>query len=266
MHRRITLARCLAVSAPVIGMVVAFGPAANASTATASSASRHPAAARVVATTPGTAANVSGYSDSGTVFTAASATWVVPTVSCPSNPFDPGYFTGQVAFYVGLVNGQNNQEVAGTMTSCSFGHADYYTWWQTYPAFDVQTVGSTVKPGDVIKASVVRTGTSYAIHVTDTTTAGNNISTTQTCSDCADTSAEWMAEAPVTELGVSPLANFGTWHLTAAAATGDSKSGTISSFSNQALSMVSALTQTTEAVPAALNSGGNAFTDTWKNS
>jgi hypothetical protein len=165
------------------------------------------------------------------------------------------------------VNGQNNQEVGGTMTTCSWGQASYYTWWQTYPGFAVETVGSTVKPGDVIKASVVRTGTTYAIHVTDSTTPGNNVSVSQSCADCADTSAEWMTEAPVNgELGVSPLANFGTWHLGGATATGDSKTGTISSFTHEAISMVSALSQTTEAVPGALNASGNAFTDTWQNS
>jgi hypothetical protein len=267
MHSLTKLARCLAVSAPVVGLVVAFGPAAGASAATAASVTRNAAATRAVgAATTGTATNLSGYSDSGEIFTSVAATWVVPKVSCPTNPFQSGYFTGEVSFYVGLANGSNNQEQGGTMAKCSFGHADYYTWWETYPTLAVQTVGSKVKPGDVIKASVVRTGTGYALHVTDSTTAGNNISATQACSDCTDTSAQWMVEAPVTELGISPLPDFGTWHVTAATVKGGSKSGKISSFSHQAISMVAPFSTTTEAVPGALNTSGNAFTDTWKTS
>jgi hypothetical protein len=100
MPRLTKLARCLTVSAPVLGLVVAFGPAASASTAAAAGARHHAAARAVGAATTGTAPNVSGYSDSGTVFTAVSATWVVPAVNCPGNPFGPGFFSGQVAFYV----------------------------------------------------------------------------------------------------------------------------------------------------------------------
>jgi hypothetical protein len=50
----------------------------------------------------------------------------------------------------------------------------YATWWEMFPRNSVQVVGMTVKPGDKISASVVRTGTHYALAVTDATTAGNS--------------------------------------------------------------------------------------------
>ena len=50
----------------------------------------------------------------------------------------------------------------------------YYTWYEMYPADSVE-VGTGVQAGDAITASVVRSGTSYTLQVTDSTTSGNNI-------------------------------------------------------------------------------------------
>jgi hypothetical protein len=92
-------------------------------------------------------------------------------------------------------------------------------------------------------------------------------STTKTLQmDDPDTSsAEWIAEAPSGSLGVYPLTNFGTWKVSGAAVTEGSKSGTISSFSDDKITMADTL-GSTEASPSALSSGGSAFSVAWKSS
>ena len=47
--------------------------------------------------------------------------------------------------------------------------------------------------------------------MTDSTHPANSFTTTQTCSDCAGSSAEWIAEAPSGSSGVYPLSNFRSW-------------------------------------------------------
>ena len=82
-----------------------------------------------------------------------------------------------------------------------------------YPTNSIQAVGTTVKPGDKITATVVKTGTNYALTVTGAPASGNNISTTQSCAaaTCVDSSAEWIAEAPGGPRGEYPLPNFKKW-------------------------------------------------------
>jgi hypothetical protein len=126
-------------------------------------------------------------------------------------------------------------------------------------------VGETVAPGDSISASVVRTGTSYALKVTDSTHTANSFSTTQTCaaSTCVDSSAEWIAEAPSGSAGIYPLADFGTWTESGATVTGSTGAGVISSYSDAQIKMVDSASKV-KAKTGALNSSGNGFTVTWK--
>ena len=58
---------------------------------------------------------------------------------------------------------------------------------------------------------MVKSGSSYTLKVTDSTHSANSFTTTQTCSSCADSSAEWIAEAPSGSSGVYPLSNFHSW-------------------------------------------------------
>jgi hypothetical protein len=171
------------------------------------------------------------------------------------------------AFWVGIDGlSSSSVEQDGTLVECYLGTEYQYTWWEMYPTNSVQTVGSTVAAGDNITASVTRSGSSYALKVTDSTHPANSFSTTQTCSSgCANTSAEWIAEAPSGSLGVYPLTNFGTWNVSRAAVAEGSKSGTISSFSDDKITMADTL-GSTEASPSALSSGGSAFSVAWKSS
>jgi hypothetical protein len=205
-----------------------------------------------------TSNNWSGYADTGSGFSKVSASWKEPTASCGLDVIS------MAAFWVGI-DGFNSSSVEqdGTMVECYLGTEYQYSWWEMYPTNSVQTVGSTVAAGDSISASVTRSGTSYALKVTDSTHPANSFSTKQTGSGDANSSAEWVAEAPSNGVTEYPLTNFGTWKASGAAATAGSKSGTISSFTDDQITMADAL-GLTEAAPSALGSGGGSFSVTWK--
>ena len=78
---------------------------------------------------------------------------------------------------------------------------------------------------------MTRTGTSYALKLTDSTTSGNNISVTKTCAlaTCLDTSAEWISERPSFSTGIVPQAHYNAFKLTSGAQTSGGKAGTIGS-------------------------------------
>jgi hypothetical protein len=204
--------------------------------------------------------NWSGYADLKSKFSKLSAKWTEPSLSCPSSA------TQLAAFWVGI-DGFSSKTVEqdGTIGECYKGEAYYYTWWEMYPTNDIQVVGDTVSPGDKITSSVVKTGTSYTLSVKDATTPANSFTVKETCSasECVDSSAEWIAEAPSNSSGVLPLAHFSTWAASKAAVTGGTKTGTISSFKNDEITMVGSGGNTL-ASPSALNSAGNAFSVTWK--
>jgi Peptidase A4 family len=209
--------------------------------------------------------NWSGYADNNTksnTYSKVSAHWNEPEVSCPTDEDQ------LAAFWVGidgLTSGTVEQD--GTLAQCYEGTAYYYTWWEMYPTNDIQVVGDTVRPGDKIVASVVKSGTSYALKVTDSTTSGNNVSTTQTCSatTCVDSSAEWIGEAPGGSRGEYPLPDFNKWNVTSASVTSGGTTGTISKFSDDELTMEGDADYAL-ATPGALSSGGADFTDSWDNS
>jgi hypothetical protein len=192
-----------------------------------------------------TTSTESGYADTGRGFNLVSGKWKEPTISGCTAASPPS----AVLFWVGF-DGFSNQTVEqdGTAAICGGGNPiTYLTWWEMFPANNIQFVGTTVKPGDNIAASVVRSGTHYTLKVTDSTTAGNNVSATATCAatTCKDQSAEWIAEAPSTTV---PPPMFTCWKLTNAAVRAGSHSGTIKSFPHSAIGM-----------PGPLNPAGTSF-------
>ena len=209
-----------------------------------------------------TSGNWSGYADTGTGFTTVTGKWKEPKISgcTASSPLSA------VVFWVGLDGFSNGTvEQDGTAAICGGGNPiTYLTWWEMFPANNIQFVGATVKPGDAISASVVRKGTKYTLKVTDSTTAGNNVSATATCAaaTCKDQSAEWIAEAPSANGAEVPLPKFGPWTLTAATVKAGTKSGTIKSFPDDAITMKNANPHN-GAKPGPLNSAGNSFVDKW---
>ena len=281
MHRRVPrLLTCtIAACAPVLGLVIAVAPGASAATSSSASTYAHALAAaraairhlsigqhatdhavgresRIKGLTQVQSTNWSGYADTSTTFSTATGNWTEPSVSCS------GGRTSYAAFWVGIdgfTSGSVEQD--GTLAECSGGRAFYFSWWEMYPTNAIQTVGSSVQPGDSISASVVRSGTSYTLKVTDSTHSANSFTTTQSCSSCANSSAEWIAEAPSGSGGVLPLANFHSWTLSSATVN----SGVISSFSDDEITMINS-SGATKALPGALNGSGNGFGVTWERS
>jgi hypothetical protein len=124
-----------------------------------------------------------------------------------------------------------------------------------------------VRPGDTLTASVTRAGTSYTLAMTSS--AGWTFSTTQTGSD-ANSSAEWIAEAPDTCILIfcanAHLSNFGTVNFSNARASTGAALQPVSSFTTN--SGPHDITMTTSsgvvrALPSALSSTGDGFSDTW---
>jgi len=272
----------LAACAPAIGLVVAAVPAASAASAGHPSVraeatmraldflrhlkvGQHGANHQVRQTRAieGLAqfqsTNRSGYADDntrGNTYASVTASWTEPSASCTST-------TALAAFWVGIdgfTSGSVEQD--GTLIECFGGSAFYFTWWEMFPTNAIQVVGQTLRPGDHIAASVVRSGSSYTLKVTDSSRSGDSFTTTQSCSTCVNTSAEWIAEAPSNSSGVLPLANFHSWTASSATVKSGTTNGVISTFPDDEITMVNGSGQV-KAQPGALGSGGNSFTVTF---
>ena len=280
MHRRIPrLLTCtVAACAPVLGLVIAVAPGANAAASPATMQARALAAARaairhlsvgdhatdhavghasrVKGLTQVQSTNWSGYADTSSTFSTLAGSWTEPSVTCS------GRGEQLAAFWVGI-DGYSSSSVEqdGTLAECYQGSAYYYSWWEMYPTNSIQVVGSSVRPGDSISASVVRSGSSYTLKVTDSTHSANSFTTTQSCSSCANSSAEWIAEAPSSSTGVLPLADFHSWTLSGATVN----SGVISSYTDDEITMIDSARRV-KAQPGPLNGSGNGFGVTWERS
>jgi peptidase A4-like protein len=277
MHRRpprlITFV--IAASAPVLGLAIAVAPGTSAGASTGSTYSHALAAARAAirhlsvgdhATDHAVggharlsqvqSTNWSGYADTSTTFSTATGNWSEPSVTCS------GGQTQLAAFWVGIDGySSGTVEQDGTLAECYGGRLYSFSWWEMYPTNDIQVVGSSVAAGDSISASVVRSGSSYTLKVTDSTHSANSFTTTQSCSSCANSSAEWIAEAPSGSSGVYPLADFHTWTESGATVN----SGVISSYTDDEITMVDSSGRV-KAQPGPLNGSGNGFSVTWERS
>ena len=206
--------------------------------------------------------NWSGYADTSTAgaFTGVSAKWRQPATFC-------GPEQRLTAFWVGL-DGFDNQTVEqlGTLAWCFQGLPYYFSWWEMFPGASV-TVGATVQPGDLISASVKRSGTNYTLTLNDFTTPGNSFSTVQSCTTCENDSVEWIAERPAFPIGVTPLSFFRSWNVTHGSQTSNGVKGSIGSGPNATqITMIDATaTYPLDSVSGLLR-GGSRFTAHWLNS
>lgn len=216
--------------------------------------------------------NWSGYadvaSDSGT-FSAVSGNWSVPRVSCTREDSLEAQWVGIDGWNDGTV------EQDGTLDWCFEGQAYYYTWWEMYPGNDIITVGTTVRPGDQVSASVSESSGNYTLTVNDYSRPANSFSTAQSCSNygysCADTSSEWIIERPAFSVGLAPLATYGYTGFSNASETANGVTGSISSYPNAyQIQMVDAtdsyqLNQTSPLTSYGRNAG-TSFSSVWQNS
>lgn len=136
--------------------------------------------------------NWSGYSAhrSGVHFRSIGARWRVPTLSCSS----PGFS----AMWVGLGGYSANSsalEQTGTEADCSTaGRATYFAWYELVPAAS-RRISLTVRPGNLMSATVKVVGHRVTLTLTNLTTR-RTFSRTLTASVVDTSSAEWILESP----------------------------------------------------------------------
>jgi hypothetical protein len=249
-----------------------------------------------------TSTNWAGYAVTGAAgsVTSVSGSWIVSTVTAStSTP------TAYSAFWVGIDGfSSSTVEQTGTLSYTVNGVVQNpYAWFEFYPAAMYQiltatsittgggSVPATVTPGDVISATVnfvsstTTTGKHHQTTVNDVfsvtisdTSAGWTFSTQGTVTNAAMSSAEWIAEAPSSNFGVLPLANFGTVNfgtdptgvssLSPCVATVNGASGSIGSFGSasvQSINMVGGSRRSTfiKAQTSNLATDGTSFSVTW---
>lgn len=158
-------------------------------------------------------ANWSGYAASGGRYHKVSASWVQPRGRCSAGD-------GYASFWVGLDGyGSSTVEQTGTEVDCSGGSAQYYSWYEMYPSAPVN-FSNPVRPGDHFTGSVtVAAGGKYTLVLADTTRHWRH-TIHATLAGAANSSAEVIAEAPSSTLGVLPLTDFGTVHFAGSAVNG----------------------------------------------
>jgi Peptidase A4 family len=162
--------------------------------------------------------NWSGYAVTGNdgAFSSVSSSWTEPSASCDDSGDE------YAAFWVGL-DGFNSDSVeqTGTDSDCDGGTPSYYGWYEMYPA-DPVYFNNPVEPGDIMSAAVSFSGTdTYTITLTDNS-EGWTQTETEHESGLANSSAEVITEAPSSEEGPLPLADFGTVSFSGSAANGES--------------------------------------------
>jgi hypothetical protein len=165
--------------------------------------------------------NWSGYAATGSngAFSSVSASWTQPTATCSSGRRSGDQYA---AFWVGLDGySSNSVEQTGTDSDCAGRTPDYYGWYEMYPANPVY-YNNPVAPGDHISASVTFSGTdTYTLVLTDSTQGWTQrVAINESGFDRS--SAEVITEAPSSNTGVLPLADFGTVNYSSAVANGSS--------------------------------------------
>jgi hypothetical protein len=182
-----------------------------------------------------TSSNWSGYAVTGAAGSVSyvAGTWTVPTVSTKTS--------GYSAVWVGI-DGYNSSSVEqlGTGEDVSGGRATYYAWYEMYPAGSVTISSMTVKPGDVMTASVTYdpVAKDFVLAMTDVTQS-ENFSITMAAPNAARSSAEWVVEAPSSGSGILPLANYGTVTFSNAYASIAGTTAQIDNWQSYAINMTS---------------------------
>jgi hypothetical protein len=148
------------------------------------------------------ASNWSGYALTGSGFSSVTGQWTVTAVSRSRKATYSSEWIG--------IDGFNNSNLIQTGTESDYynGSAHYDAWWEILPAAETVIPSISVKPGDVMTASVSKgSGSTWTITITDTTTKAS-FTTTKTYTG-PQTSAEWIEEAPSVGGRIAPLANYG---------------------------------------------------------
>jgi len=223
------------------------------------------------------AQNWSGYDVTGTGFTAVSGSWTVPHLNCSAAAGST--FSSQ---WVGIDgDGSSTVEQDGTQADCSGSTASYGAWYEMYGdtqgggtsacpgeyycAVPLSNTSYPVSPGDVISATVGVAGTTWTLHIADSTASWTFTTTIAAPTPTPQqASAEWIVERPEDANGLTALADFGTVQFTNATATTSSGTHSIAALGGVPLEMIRSATDATLlASPSALDNTGGIFTDTW---
>jgi Peptidase A4 family len=219
-------------------------------------AGQRPSAGHGVSNAEVQSTNWSGYAATGAngAFRSVSASWTEPTATCSSNRRRTDQYA---AFWVGLDGySSDSVEQTGTDSDCVGTTPDYYGWYEMYPAAPVYFT-NTVHAGDHISASVTFSGTETYPLVLKDTTQGWTQTITKNQVGLARSSAEVITEAPSSNTGVLPLADFGTVSYTGATANGTS----LGSQSPTEIVMVDGSGNAEDSTSAITSAG--AFSNTW---
>lgn len=222
-----------------------------------------------------TSENWSGYAVTGAAdsVTDAKASWIVPAVKC-SGSTSRRSSNAYSSFWVGIDGFTSSTvEQTGTDSDCSSGRPTYYAWYEFYPHPSFEITGLAIKPGDRMSAEVSFAGGEFTVTITDDTT-GKSFSTSSKVASAQRSSAEWIAEAPSSNSGVLPLADFGTVDfgedLTGVSSTCFATIGGTTAAIGSFGASVSSITMDTsagvvEAAPSGFTAAdGSSFTVTWK--
>ncbi len=180
--------------------------------------------------------NWSGYAVTGSAgsVTAVSGSWTVPAVSGTRNSY-AAFWTGIDGFSGSTV------EQTGTISYMNGNTPAYYAWYEFYPSPMYEITSVPIVPGNVISASVTYMGSgAFTLILTDVTT-GASFTKTITDKSAQMSSAEWIVEAPSSNFGILPLADFKT-----------------ADFGNDYTSVASTCYATVNGVPGAIGTFGAA--------
>ncbi|MGC1239829.1 MAG: G1 family glutamic endopeptidase, partial [Acidimicrobiales bacterium] len=218
-----------------------------------------------------TSSNWSGYVDTGGTFSAVSAKWIVPTVTCTTGSLTAVQWVGIDGY------GSSTVEQDGTETSCNGTTASYYAWYEMYGDASVNngylsplsTSTYPVTPGNVMSASVSYAAGEWTLSVANTTVGWTfSIDIASPTPPPAQVSAEWIAEDPDECSGsctMATLADFGSVTFTNASVTSNGVTGSITSSTVAAIDEIDS-SNIVMSAPGPLSGGGTSFTDTWESS
>jgi hypothetical protein len=209
--------------------------------------------------------NWSGYAvNGGGPFTTVVSSWVQPAVKCSGG-------NQYAAFWDGLDGySDSTVEQTGSIGYCTGSRHSrtytpaYYAWYEMYPAAMVE-FSNPVKPGDGMTASVTGSSSGSFTLVLHDATQNWTQTVNATLANPGLSSAEVIAEAPSSNFGVLPLADFGTLTFTGALVNGKA----MASYPASQLTEITMESKSgaLEAQPGPItgtSSAGSSFSDIWK--
>ena len=146
---------------------------------------------------PGQSSNWSGYVAHGSSYSAVTGTWTIP------EPNATGAFASDGA-WVGI-GGYGTEDLiqAGTGTQVTpDGRLRYEAWVEMLPAAP-ETLPLAVKPGDSVTFTVAETTPNRWTITAKNNTTGLSTSVEEQY-ESSHSSAEWIEEAPATQMGLLP--------------------------------------------------------------